>query len=213
MQPDRYRVTLSMPCWGRPERTKRAIECIVKQYFQGWEALVVGDGCPHFQKLLESDWLKEMIDTAEKGGNSLVCYNLPTNHGGCGYHITNLNIQAAKGEYLLFMGNDDVIQLNHFSNYHSAIENTGLDYIYFNSFLHPINQKRITKYAPSEIGHSEIIVKTELAKQAPPHTNKYGHDWDFLKFISENGRGKKILSSPTYYVMSLPNFGTRDKIN
>lgn len=25
-----YKVTISMPCWYRPERTKRSIECILR---------------------------------------------------------------------------------------------------------------------------------------------------------------------------------------
>jgi hypothetical protein len=203
-----------MPCWGRPERTKRAIENILAQDLQGWEAIVVGDGCPHFQKLMDSGWLEEKKQQAKENGNLLFYYNLDKNYGGCGYHITNTTIKGANGEYMLFMGNDDSITPFHFSHYYNSIKDTDLHYMYFNSFLHPLNQTRISKLAPSEIGHSEIIVRTDLAKAAPPHQNKYGHDWDFLRYIIENGKGKKSESPlTTYFVMSIPNFGTRDKID
>lgn len=208
------KVTISMPCWGRPLRTKRAIENILSQDLQGWEALIGGDCCPHFQRLIDSGWMDEMSEQAKKGGNSLIYYNLPKHKGGCGYYITNASIRDASGEYILFMGNDDVIKPTHFSHYYNYIRESGLDYMYFNSFLHPINQVRNTKLAPSEIGHSEIIVRTSLAKRAPLHTGKYGHDWDFIKYISEHGRGKKADSPHTTYdVMSVPNFGTRDTID
>ena len=209
-----YKVTLSIPCWRRPLRTRRAIECIMSQDLQGWEALVIGDGCPDFQNLIDSGYLLEQAAIAEKNGNSLVFRNLEKNYGGCGYHITNCNIQAAQGDYILFMGNDDIIKPNHFSHYYNAIKDSKLDYMYFDSFLHPTNQIRKSKLAPSEIGHSEIIVSKNLAKKAPPHTGKYGHDWDFLRFIIDNGKGKKSISTETTYeIRSIPNFGTRDRID
>lgn len=209
-----YKVTMSMPCWRRPLRTRRAIDCIMSQDLQGWEALIVGDGCPDFQRLIDSGWLDEQAKIAESNGNSLVFHNLEKNYGGCGYHITNCNIEAAQGEYILFMGNDDVIKPTHFSHYYNYVKKSELDFMWFNSFLHPINQIRNTKFAPSEIGHSEIIVRTSLAKKAPAHVGKYGHDWDFLRYISEHGKGAKADSPHTTYdIMSIPNFGTRDRID
>ena len=207
-----YKVTLSMPCWGRPFRTKRAIENILSQDLVGWQALIGGDDCPEFYKLIDSRWLPEMSEKAKLQGNSLEYYQWIPHSGSCGYAITNSNIQSAEGEYLLFMGNDDVILPTHFSHYYSYIKESGLDYMWFNSFLHPINQVRNSKLAPSEIGHSELICRTELAKKAPPHLPKYGHDWDFFRFLMENGKGAKAESPhTTYYVMSIPGFGSRDK--
>jgi len=49
--------------------------------------------------------------------------------------------------------------------------------------------------APSVIGHSEIILKTELAKQLPEHSAKYGHDWEFINAMSEKGKGEIIKKS------------------
>jgi len=207
------KVTISMPCWGRPLRTKRAIESILSQDLQGWEALIGGDGCPHFQKLIDDGWLEEKANEAKEKGNSLIFEN-HSHKGGCGYDITNINIQNAKGKYLVFMANDDIILSNHLSHYYSHIEKSEMDYMFFNSWLDPIGHTRNTVMAPSQIGHSEIIVKTELAKKAPPHPPTYGHDWDFIRFIMENGKGKKTDSThSTYHVMHIPNFGTKDLID
>ena len=49
-----YKVTISMPCFGRPLRTKRAINSIINQTEQNWEALVVGDNCSNIQQLIDS---------------------------------------------------------------------------------------------------------------------------------------------------------------
>ena len=210
---DNYKVTISMPCWGRPERTKRAIQSIIDQDLVGWEALIGGDGCPVFQQLIDSKWLEEKSLEAAAKGNKIEF----TNHvhaGGCGYNVTNMNIHNAKGEYLVFMANDDFIVPTHLSHYYDYIKESGMDYMFFNSWLDPIQQIRDSVMAPSQIGHSEIIVKTELAKKAPPHTNVYGHDWDFISFIRDNGKGRKANSPHvTYNVMHIPNFGTKDVID
>lgn len=209
------KVTVSMPCYGRPERTKRAILSIVNQDFKGWEAIIQGDGCPHFQELINSGWLEEQKLVAECTGDNLLYYaNTTENKGGCGYALTNAAIKGASGKYLVFMANDDLILPDHLSTYYNAIELAQKDFLYLDTWLHPHQQTRVPHLAPSMIGHSEIIVKTELAKKAPPHTNKYGHDWDFIEYISKHGKGAYFKPQyPTYHVMHIPNFGTKDVID
>lgn len=207
------RLTVSLPCWGRPKRTVRAIEAILSQDTNGWEALVTGDHCPEFQKLIDSGWLEEKAQQASANGNSLIYNNLPDRKGACGYFITNQNIQEAKGKYLIFYANDDLILPNHFSHY-LQIENTDWDYMYFDSYLGPLKQPRISSLAPARIGHSEIIVRTSQAKKARPHQPKYGHDWEFIYDIIHNSKGTKSESKlTTYHVMHVPNYGTVDKID
>lgn len=208
-----YRLTVSMPCFGRPERTKRSIEAILSQDISSWEAIVIGDGCPHFQKLIDSGWIYEKQVEAMEKGNKLIAFNSSKNSGGCGYKQTNFAIENAAGKYLVFYANDDLILPNHFSNY-LEIEDTDLDYMYFNSFIAPTNQIRNSELAPARIGHSEIIVKTELARKCRPHQAKYGHDWEFIYDIIHKGKGQKSKSKQTtYHVMHVPNFGTVDKID
>lgn len=208
------KVTISMPCWGRPERTKRAIESILAQDMDGWEALIGGDDCPYFMELVTNGWLIEKQKEAAKRGNSLEFFQWIPHGGGCGYQITNHNIAAASGEYLCFMANDDMILPNHLSSCTFAMDLTGKDFVYMDSWLDPIQQVRVPTLAPSCIGHSEIIVKTALAKKAPKHSPHYGHDWDFIDYLQRNGRGIYIKpSNPTYRVMHIPAFGTKDVID
>lgn len=179
----------------------------------GWEAIIIGDKCPHFQKLIDSGWIYDKQVESLSKGNKLIAFNADKHTGGCGYKMTNFAIQNARGKYLVFFANDDLIQPNHFSHY-LEIEGTDYDYMYFNSYISPLSAPRIPRLAPSEIGHSEIIVKTELARRAPAHENKYGHDWDFIRFISEHGKGAKSESElTTYHVRSVPNYGTVDTID
>jgi len=202
-----------MACYGRPERTKRSIQCILDQDINNWEAFIMGDACPDFQKLIDSGYLQSIKEEQEKKGNIIHFFNTEVNGGGCGYKLINYAIQNAIGKYFIFYANDDVLLTNHFSNY-LEIENTDLDYMFFNSWVDPIDKPRDSRISPHVIGHSEIILKTELAKQLPEHSAIYGHDWEFIHAMSKKGKGEKSKSNIlSYRVMHIPSFGTKDKIN
>jgi GT2 family glycosyltransferase len=200
------RLTLSMPCCGRPKRTIRAIESIANQTEDGWEALVIGDGCPVMEDFLNSGYFDDIRRDCRLRGNHLFIKNNPINMGGHGYAITNQNIEYAVGEYFVFFANDDVLLPNHFRNYLSQIEGTDLDFVYFDSLVVPRNAVRNAQLQYGHIGHSELIVKTEFLKQMPKHNEHYGHDWQLIETMMQNGKSKKALNCPpTYYVMSLPD--------
>ncbi len=198
------RLSLSMPCYGRPQRTIRAINCIANQNINGWEAFVIGDGCPVMQDFIDSEYFSVLIDQCSYNGNSLIINNNPVNQGGHGFAITNRNIEEAEGKYFLFFANDDIILPNHFENYLSQIEGTDLDFVYFNSEVKPINSLRVSRLEYGMIGHSELIVRTEFLRQMPMHNEHYGHDWALIQNMMLNGKHKKAENCPaTYHVMSL----------
>jgi hypothetical protein len=198
------RLTVSMPCFGRPERTIRAINCIAKQNINGWEAFVVGDGCPVMRDFIESEYFAGLIDQCSYNGNDLMICNNPVNQGGHGFAITNNNIQIASGKYFTFFANDDIILPNHFENYLSQIEGTDLDFVYFNSEVKPTNSLRVSRLEYGMIGHSELIVRTDFLRQMPTHNEHYGHDWALIQSMMENGKHKKAENClATYHVMSL----------
>jgi glycosyltransferase involved in cell wall biosynthesis len=198
------RLTVSMPCFGRPQRTIRAIECIANQTANGWEALVIGDGCPIMQNFIDSNYFRDLIQTCSSNGNNLIIDNYLFNQGGHGFAITNSNIEEAKGEYFTFFANDDIILPNHFENYLSQIEGTDLDFVYFDSFVAPRNAIRNAQLQYGMIGHSELIIRTQFLKSMPMHDAEYSHDWRLIEEMVKSGKHKKAENSPaTYHVMSL----------
>ncbi len=208
------KITISIPCYGRPERTKRSIQCILDQDINGWEAFIMGDACPDFQKLIDSGYLQSIKEEQEKKGNIIHYFNADVNGGGCGYKLTNYAIQNATGKYLVFYANDDIILPNHFSHYLSEIENTEYDLVYYNSHLAPLNGDRNTILQISCIGHCDLIIKTDVAKKIKPHTEKYVHDWEFIYELSMIGKHKKAKSSETTYkVMRLGSEPEIENIN
>ena len=200
------RISVSIPCFGRPQRTRRIINAVLDQNIDGWEALIIGDGCPVMQEIINSGEFKIQQDEAQKMGNRLILENLDKNYGGCGYEITNQNIQRANGKYFIFSANDDLILPNHFENYLSGIEDTDYDFVYFNSYVEPYKSIRDAQLYYAHIGHSELIVKTEYAKNMPPHPPEYGHDWLFIDNLMKGGGkwAKAVDKEPTYIVKSVP---------
>jgi glycosyltransferase involved in cell wall biosynthesis len=198
------RITISIACLGRPLRTKRSIECIISQDINNWEAFIMGDACPDFQKLIDSGYLEEIKQDQAKKGNIVNYFNASERGGGCGYALINHAIKNASGKYFVFFANDDIILPNHFSNYLSEIEDTNYDLVYYNSHLAPLFSDRETQLAPSAIGHCDIIINTKVAKSVSPHNDRYTHDWDFINELCKNNKYKKADSKlATYHVMRL----------
>lgn len=198
------RLTLSMASFGRPQRTIRAINSIANQTANDWEALVIGDGCPVMKDYLDSGYFNDIRIECANRGNDLYIDNNPINQGGNGFAIINNNIKIAQGKYFVFFANDDIILPHHFENYLSQIENTDLDFVYFNSEVKPTNSLRVSQLQYGMIGHSELIVRTEFLKQMPTHNEHYGHDWALIQSMMLNGKHKKAENCPaTYHVMSL----------
>ena len=201
-----YQLTLCVPCFMRPKRTLRAIECVLNQKFNGnWEAYLVGDGCDDFQKLLDDGTLEKYVEQAKENGNKLVFKNLPLHHGGWGYNARNYIFERAVGDYTLFLDNDDVILTNHFQNYYNGIVNTEYDFVYYNVWLDLKKEERVSELMFGRIGHHEIIVKTNFLKKMPKQTSEYGHDWVLIEnMLKANAKHKKIRENElTYYVMGI----------
>lgn len=206
------RICIIVPCYLRPARTRRIINNILAQNINNWEAFVIGDGCPFFYTLFysrEADFYKKL---AEEKGNKLHLFNLDKNYGGYGYHILNYGIQNTKAPYFVIGNNDDIIEPNHFEHYLSEIENTDFDIVAYRTFCAfnpPEFCIRKTVFELGGVGNSEIIVKTETAKQFS-YTSEYGHDWEFIKNILSIGKSKLADShQQTYRVMHsavLPNY-------
>jgi glycosyltransferase involved in cell wall biosynthesis len=207
------RITISVPCFLRPKRTRRIIESVLNQNINNWEAFIIGDGCPEFQKMIDSGEIDEYIKTATKSGNKLISFNLEKNYGGFGYQVANYAIKNASGEFFIFAGNDDKLLDNHFEHYLSEIENTDLDLVYYKTFIEPINQIRDSKLQIGEIGHSEIIIRTNILsgiKQKPI----YAADWEIItNIMKKTNKTKKADSNEYTYIVTHIGGQTSDKID
>lgn len=200
-----FRISVVVPCFGRPIRTRRMIINILSQNINNWEAFVIGDGCPHFDEMIESGEVDYYKNIAEQNGNKLHCFNLKQQMGGYGYAIMNFSIKHARGKYIVFAANDDTIKRNHFKHYLSEIENTTHNMVYYNSYLSAHDRIRYSQLANGLIGHSECIFLTEKCRDFI-HGDVYGHDWLFIsQFDEKHGDVIKAASTEyTYDVRHIP---------
>ena len=203
MEDNRILLSVCVPCFGRPERTKRLMEQILAQDFEGYQVYMIGDGCPDFQKLIDELYFSNVISSGRIGSNILTYANMPIHKGGWGYDIRNRVKQLAVGKYFMYLDNDDCIKPNHFTHYYNGIKDTDLDFVYFNTFIQPTKQMRVPSLSYGYIGHSELIIRTDFLKTMPPHQPEYGHDWKLIQEMMRMGKHEKAKSKEaTYIVMS-----------
>ena len=197
-----YKLTIIIPCFGRPQRTQRILDCIVRQTFYPFQCLFISDGCSSFHNNLKEGLFKRDYDSR----NTIEFIELDKNYGGWGYKAREHGIKIAEGDYTIFVDNDDFILSNHFQNYYNAISDTDCDFVHLNSYLDPFDIVRYSELSFGSIGHSEIIVKTSFLKSMPPYKEFYGHDFDLIKnMINSSNKYLKINSPPTYIVKSVPH--------
>jgi glycosyltransferase involved in cell wall biosynthesis len=205
---NQYKLTLCVPCFERPQRTIRLIKQVLSQDIGDWEAYFVGDNCPYFQKNIDTGVFSELEKLPRKENTKLVFFNMEKKGEGWGYAIRNKVKELSKGKYFIFVDNDDMIDPNHFSHYLSGIENTNLDFAYYDTFIEPLKSVRKSELRFGKIGHSELIMRTDFIRNLPPHTSQYGHDWTFISdMVNYGGKYKKIETGiTTYTIMGIDVF-------
>lgn len=155
---------------NRPEKLKRAINSVLRQSFQDWELIVISDGCDETSKIV-SEYADERIN----------CYQIPKQSQWSGV-VRNTGIDLAKGEYIIYLDNDDMFGPSHLKNIAAGIEaHPGMDWYVFNDM---IPDKDMTKFIerPSEIRKFQIgtanIAHRKVAKWN--EQDDYLHDWNFI---------------------------------
>jgi GT2 family glycosyltransferase len=197
-----YKLSLICPCYQRPKRTIRAIESVLAQEFDSYQAIFIGDNCPDFENNLKNGKFDKYSKEAEKKGNEMIFENLSKHTGGYGYLCRSIGIDMANSEYTIFLDNDDILLPTHFNNYYNFISENKLDWAYSNTFLNPLQKIRQSKIENGMIGHAEIIVKTEILKKLPSESSEYGHDWELINNLV-NYKHLKNEAIATYIIMGV----------
>jgi len=212
--PSNFRITVCVPVFGRPERTKRLIRLIEKQTISNFEVILVGDNCPQFEEYLQSDEWHEVVQSQLALGNEWHGVNFPNHYGGWGYAARNWMAYVAQGEYLVFVDNDDWVYHNHLEHYLSEIENTDLDFVFYNSYMYMSDKELNVQLQASKIGHSDIIIRTAFFRTLSPQDNNYGQDWRMIQQMMRKTRFYKKAKSKMYtYVIRSSDHGREQGID
>lgn len=212
-------VTIVMPCFGRPMRTVRMLNCLADQTMKNFELVMIGDNCPDFRDLILSSWFQEWRREFLSKGRHLFYMNLKTRRGGHGAGAVNTAIRVACGKYICWANNDDMLYPEHIEYYHRSIacfnaKEMQVDFVYNNSLVNGESgfevREPVLKFG--SCGHSELIVATDFLRKMPAHQPVYGQDWKLIQdMISAGGRSRKgDVPFPTYMVMSTPRYQEKD---
>lgn len=194
------KLSIIMPCWKRPERTRRAISSVIGQTSTDWELLCVGDRCDDLDKLANDEAYHHP---------QIFYHDMPTHEGRFGTQCLNWGLDNARGQYVCFIGNDDYL-LPH----HVDCRIRGMEYFRTDLTLHaskirgdPADRLRGGAIQHGVVGGSEITIMLPLARGMKFTSGEYGHDWTFLTSILRLGAFVGCdwnERHATYRVCSLP---------
>lgn len=206
------KITLICPCWGRPQRTLRALDSIVEQYFTGAEIIFIGDACPHFQARIDDGTFEDYAKRIAEKGNVFIYKNLEERGKGWGHMARKEGIEMATGKYICFLDNDDVLLPAHLTNYYQFMEaNPDAHVGYLNARTVPWSRERNSCLSRGGIGHAELIFQAQALKDNYEPDAEYEHDWRLVDRMMKKGYiFKKSKSRATYMIMSVPNFREKD---
>jgi glycosyltransferase involved in cell wall biosynthesis len=109
-------VSVIIATYNRPRNLEIAIESVLRQTYQNFEILVVGDGCTDDTKQavkgIKDDRVRWLALKENSGSQSLP---------------NNLGLAQARGTYIAYLGHDDVWLPNHLSALMRSMEKSSLD--------------------------------------------------------------------------------------
>ncbi len=141
IRPSRPLVSCIVPTMNRPEKLQRALQSLVSQSYDNWEAIVVNDAGEDVHELVSK------IDP--KGRIKYLCHS--SNKGLSA--ARNTGIWASQGELLCYLDDDDRFLPEHLTTLVSALENSTAEFIYSEAIYLPENspdgpRSRNERYSP-----------------------------------------------------------------
>lgn len=177
---------------NRDEKIVRAINSVLNQSFQDFEVIVVADGCCKTVEILSKIHDERvqciLIEKSKEWSGT------PRNTG----------IEAAKGEYIIYLDIDDLYGENHLKNIESQLN--GYDWVWFDDVRYSVKQRvwyenpcdinQIGRHGTSNICHKKSMNVTW------DHVG-YAHDYYFVQSLKKSSNFTKI-NNGEYYVLHIP---------
>ena len=183
---------------------RHAIASALAQTFQSFEILVVGDGC--------TDDTTEVV--AAFGDPRLRWHNLPYNSGSQA-KPNNTGIALARGDYIAYLGHDDLWHPTHLETLVGLVRQGRGDVFYtLAAVIHPDGERQISGLtATGELGPGDFVVpssilhRRELTQEIGPWPDPRTIDLPIDADLYERARraGKVFVGCEKLTVFKLPS--------
>lgn len=221
MSKDYSKVTIIMATYNRAHFIVETLNSIIDQTFLDWECLIIDDGstdntleviCP----ILEKDNRFVFIKRSDK-----YLKGLP----GC----RNYGLDLAKGEYVIFFDDDDIVHPNNLTTCLEVLETNNVDFCHYQKLAY-IGQKLTIKSYP--IFNPQLLMVSDIEKVVTQAIGLasctvmwkkycfdkcrfnenllYAEEWEcYCKLITEGFNGV-IIDNILYYNRKHPNSNTSE---
>ena len=176
---------------NRDTKIVRAIHSVIKQTYEDWELIVVADGC---QKTV--DIVRDIPDSRIK---TYFIQKQPTWSG----KVRNTGLDAAFGEYCLYLDIDDAFAPTHLSEIYVYLQ--GKDWYWTDDYVwngKEFRHRKCNIVKVGKCGTSNLIHKKDLARWNEKDT--YAHDWKFIANLREASRDYEYIKGGKYLVCHIP---------
>lgn len=168
-------VSVIIPTYNYGKYISEALQSLVNQTYTDWECIIIDDGSTDNTKAIVDEWLVK---------DNRISYYLQQNAGPTS--ARNFGITKAKGEYILFLDADDLLQKDKLKSHVIAFEsNRNVDIAYgdvryffeakpnelFYS-MRPENKPWTTKYSGRGRGLVDTVIKQNVMVTSSPLIKK-----------------------------------------
>ena len=202
---DNIKVSIIVPVYNSAEYIGATLDSIINQDFNSFEVIVIDDG--------STDGSLEIIE--EKLSNSTISHEIIHQENAGVSSARNRGIDAASGEYLVFVDSDDYITGNHLSE----LYNGETDFSLIQFVKKEANKTSTPHHISKRLMSCEDFIKMELNMQMPFNFWQlmykasiikdndirfnpdfiYGEDIEFALKALSFGRDVAISNEVTYY--------------
>lgn len=179
---------------NRPYKLERAIRSVLSQTVTDFELIVVSDGCaktPEIVQIFKDERIKLIKLEKQKIWSGVV---------------RNAGIDAASGEYIVYIDSDDIWGAGHLKCILNGINaNPSAKWFFFNDLV-PFDGMFNERYCTLTIGGCGT---SNLCHPKEPCRWKvedgYAHDWNFIKELRTWSKEYSHIGCAEYLVCHIPN--------
>lgn len=177
---------------NRPEKLVRAIESVIIQTFQDWELIIVADNCQHTFDIATKQNDKRIMSicyVTEK----VVKWSSECRNGGK---------QAAHGNYVLYLDNDDYFTPEYLENLYQQISVIPATWYIADHYEWIKNDwKYIRANLTMNSAGTANIIHSSTMKSRWPDSGTFGsEDWTFIKRLMNESKDYKHLELAGYKI-------------